>query len=310
MKLLRIATMVALMASFLVPAAKAEQMRKVDSFDFLVDNTVSMDEDVVVETLTKINSMIPELGYKSSMHNFSGVVVPYGPWDKAGMDAAFTDADSGFGEELGDAIIATAPDLYAMEGPSAVVLFTDGESEKGVNPISEIRMLYEAAPDLCVHVVSFAESATAQAILDEIAGMKKCSVSVKAADLLASDEATAQFVQDVFYADGENVFVLRGVNYEFDSAELNVEAKIVLDELIPTLSNSEAITLEGWTDSKGSAAYNEKLSLRRAEAVAAYLVQMGIPAEKITSVGKGISYKFDNATLDGRYLNRRTEIKY
>jgi OOP family OmpA-OmpF porin len=66
----------------------------------------------------------------------------------------------------------------------------------------------------------------------------------------------------------------------------------------------------GHTDSVGSEAYNQKLSLRRAEAVKAYLVSKGIEANRVYTEGKGTKQPVaDNKTTEGRAKNRRVEIE-
>ncbi|MGC4086332.1 MAG: OmpA family protein [Polyangiaceae bacterium] len=69
------------------------------------------------------------------------------------------------------------------------------------------------------------------------------------------------------------------------------------------------ITVEGHTDSVGSATKNEELSRQRAESVRSHLISQGIPADKIKAVGLGSSRSVaDNSTPDGRANNRRVEI--
>jgi outer membrane protein OmpA-like peptidoglycan-associated protein len=69
------------------------------------------------------------------------------------------------------------------------------------------------------------------------------------------------------------------------------------------------ISVDGYTDSVGSDAYNEKLSKRRAEAAQRYLVGKGVDASRITVRGLGETNPVaDNATADGRAENRRVEI--
>ena len=82
------------------------------------------------------------------------------------------------------------------------------------------------------------------------------------------------------------------VLFGFDRATVSPAGKRALDKFTTELSGVEYdhITIEGHTDRIGTQAYNEKLSLQRADAVKAYLVSRGaIPANKITTIGKGSS---------------------
>jgi outer membrane protein OmpA-like peptidoglycan-associated protein len=106
--------------------------------------------------------------------------------------------------------------------------------------------------------------------------------------------------------------VLRGVNFEFNKAILTVNAKTILDGVADALLAAPAIHVEvgGHTDSKGSDDYNQKLSEHRAQTVVQYLVERGIDAGRVTSVGYGETQAVaDNATDEGRELNRRVELK-
>ncbi len=85
-----------------------------------------------------------------------------------------------------------------------------------------------------------------------------------------------------------------------------------LDDLISKLEgiNLEVITAVGHTDSVGSEAYNQSLSVRRAEAIKAYLIGKGIEKGRVYSEGKGEnSPEADNRTAEGRQKNRRVEIE-
>lgn len=109
-----------------------------------------------------------------------------------------------------------------------------------------------------------------------------------------------------------DTLVLRGVNFEFDKSKLTVNAKALLDPVADALIARPDIKVEidGHTDSRGSDAYNLKLSDARAASVVAYLVSRGVAADRMTSKGFGETMPVaDNATDDGRELNRRVELK-
>ncbi|NLP62366.1 outer membrane protein OmpA [Paraburkholderia sacchari] len=77
--------------------------------------------------------------------------------------------------------------------------------------------------------------------------------------------------------------------FDFDKAILKPAGKEKLDDLASKTQalNLEVIVATGYTDRIGSAAYNDRLSLRRAQAVKSYLVSKGVPADRIYTEGKG-----------------------
>ncbi len=81
----------------------------------------------------------------------------------------------------------------------------------------------------------------------------------------------------------ENIF------YDFDKATLRPESATALDELVRLLNENPNITIElsAHTDYKGSDAYNERLSQRRAESVVNYLIEHGIASDRLTPKGYG-----------------------
>jgi len=100
--------------------------------------------------------------------------------------------------------------------------------------------------------------------------------------------------------------------FDFDKSVLKPAGKAKLDDLVAKVKgiNLEVIIAVGHTDSVGTDAYNQKLSVRRAEAVKAYLVTKGIEKNRIYTEGKGEKQPIaDNATKEGRAKNRRVEIE-
>lgn len=99
--------------------------------------------------------------------------------------------------------------------------------------------------------------------------------------------------------------------FALDSAELLDTVSERLDNVVSFLNTypQAQVELTGHTDSSGPAAYNQKLSERRAQAVADYLVSGGIDPARISAKGMGEeSPVADNSTPDGRMQNRRVEL--
>lgn len=106
--------------------------------------------------------------------------------------------------------------------------------------------------------------------------------------------------------------VLRGVNFDFDKANIRADAAPVLKEAAKVLQENAAlkVSVEGHTDAKGTDDYNLKLSMRRAAAVKAFLVKEGVAEGRLSTRGLGESQPVaSNETDDGRAQNRRVELK-
>jgi OOP family OmpA-OmpF porin len=105
--------------------------------------------------------------------------------------------------------------------------------------------------------------------------------------------------------------VLRGVTFDFNKSDIRPDSRPVLDEAAEVLKEHPnlRISVEGYTDSIGSDAYNEQLSVRRADAVFRYLVNHGVAPERLHVVGYGETRPVaSNDTESGRAQNRRVEL--
>ncbi len=105
--------------------------------------------------------------------------------------------------------------------------------------------------------------------------------------------------------------VLRGVNFDFDKADIRPDAQVILDAAVEVLSENKGVSVQvgGHTDATGPDAYNQGLSERRASAVSDYLSKNGVSASRLSVTGHGESSPVaDNSTKDGRAQNRRVEL--
>ena len=110
----------------------------------------------------------------------------------------------------------------------------------------------------------------------------------------------------------EKVTLASDALFDFDQSVIKPEGRAKLDELTARQRGVavEAVIATGHTDSVGSDGYNDRLSMRRAEAVKAYLVSAGADVNRVFVEGKGEKQPVaDNATADGRAQNRRVQIE-
>ena len=100
--------------------------------------------------------------------------------------------------------------------------------------------------------------------------------------------------------------------FSHDRSDLRPAGRSELDALVSSLkgySSIQSISVIGHTDSQGSEAYNQRLSERRAESVKNYLIEQGIDAAVISTLGRGETQPVaSNDTAAGRQQNRRVEI--
>lgn len=106
--------------------------------------------------------------------------------------------------------------------------------------------------------------------------------------------------------------VLEGINFAFDKADLLPVAYPILEEDVRILKNNSNynISIEGHCDIRGSDAYNQKLSERRAKSVFDHFVSQGIAPNRMTTVGYGRTRPLvPNTSEENMYKNRRVELK-
>ena len=112
--------------------------------------------------------------------------------------------------------------------------------------------------------------------------------------------------------DARGCWVIKGIKFNTGEAIINPSSYRSLNKVATILNNNPSLNIEiqGHTDNRGSAALNQRLSEKRANAVMEYLVQQGVSQRRLTAVGYGFSRPAaSNDTPAGRAQNRRVELK-
>ncbi|MDR2504399.1 MAG: OmpA family protein [Deltaproteobacteria bacterium] len=339
-------------------ATTVELIKRVESFDFLVDYSSSMKGKLPGTGESKINAagklidtlsnLIPDgLDYKiAGIHTFAteGEALEYSPYSKPGLSSGVVNLlrryPAGSKSSLGNGFDYFAPAYSDMPRKGAVIVLTDGEYSSGRDSLNEAKIFYLTQPDMCLHFISFADNQKAQDLIDSMAFISECSVSVMAAELLSSDTAADDFVRKVFYEErvveiapppppsipapvarpaapkirpGALDFVFMSLPFDFDSSALTAKTVNVADAVLRRLQQEPeySLRIDGYTCTIGDENYNIGLSKRRADSVKRYLVNGGIAANRIITNGYGeASPRYDNKTREGRSLNRRVEFTF
>jgi len=157
-------------------------------------------------------------------------------------------------------------------------------------------------------------------VLPECAGAKAAPAAPKPAEPAApaspsapsSPAAPAAPAKPAPASVRQSVVIQADALFDFDKSVLRPDGKKSIDDALAKLGgvDLEMVIATGHTDSVGTDAYNQKLSVRRSEAVKAYLVSKGVEKNRIYTEGKGEKQPVaDNKSKDGRAKNRRVEIE-
>jgi OOP family OmpA-OmpF porin len=195
----------------------------------------------------------------------------------------------------------------------AIVIFTNGEINRGRDAVDALKKFYEENPKSCVSFVSFADTDEGRRQIAELAAVKPCSKVVEARDIYKDEKKLVKFVNQVLMNECEKILSVTGINFAFDKYNIDAKSERILNEALNFIKQQdpdEKIEINGWTDWCGSDAYNAVLSLNRAKAVRGWLINHGIDANRLTVKGNGKSFKFDNKTSEGRYRNRRMDFRF
>jgi len=133
----------------------------------------------------------------------------------------------------------------------------------------------------------------------------------KADELAALEDAKVETITDKNGLTAIKVTFNSGLLFAVNKADLSADAKAELAQFASQMSDlpDTDITIYGHTDNTGSASVNERLSLKRAKAVADYLIKNGISKDRIVYEGHSFNEPIaSNDTPEGQAQNRRVEI--
>lgn len=163
------------------------------------------------------------------------------------------------------------------------------------------------------NAVKGAANATGNAVKGAGNAVKNAAAATASALGLKAGSAEAKFADGLSKRGVINkTYILDGVQYDTGSANLKASSYGQLNSVVKVLKSYPKVTLElgGHTDARGDAGKNQTLSQQRAESVKKYLVQKGIPANRLSTKGYGSKQPLDKGTTAAAYAkNRRTEVK-
>jgi len=219
-------------------------------------------------------------------------------------------------------------DMYVLELPAFLspepVLLVHGHvyDSKTKQPVKGVKISFEnltTATEIGIASSNY-DSATYKIVLPAGAyygysAKKDGYISINENMDLTNMKEYKEYERDLYITPIEKgqIIVLNNVFFEFNKYELKKESNPELDRLAELLKKSPTMKIDvsGYADSIGTKAYNDKLSSKRAEAVANYLItKSGIDKNRVLVKHFGESKPVaSNSTAKGRELNRRVEIK-
>jgi OOP family OmpA-OmpF porin len=301
--------------------------------------------DVEKDLLHKFNASIPSMPLMSGLLSFgfgsclswgsTALIQPLQKYSNSGFDGAINALHcSSGGTPLADALWTSKQDMTSAPGNIALIVFSDGVDDAPATQAAEA-LKNQYGDRLCIYTVWVGNEidTVGQANLQQIVDVAGCGFATDAASI-SSAQGASNFVTKVFFKEGkpnlptlpapkkgkcsntpkgaildkDGCWAFHGVLFDFDSDKIKPKFNEAIQNAIDVLKLNPGLTLEiqGHTDGKGSVAYNQKLSERRALAVKADLIRHGVDGKRLTTVGFGKSQPADtNATEEGRAYNRR-----
>jgi len=338
---------VASLASFHAPA-NAESARAVqvvlqeneqiirDQLIILVDESATIGTGRIFryekELAENFTASMPNGNYKAGIKSFAGVPshnwvqVNLRPFSRADMTEGAADLEPlGHTTPLHRAIYSQRTEVSGIGGRGALLVFSDGMVRNDEEVLQALRDLkVEHGGELCVFTVQVGNSDSGRALLQKMATVNGCGKFYDG-DNLNSASAMNGLVRDIFVGPravaqvaaapdrpaAPVAFSLDNVHFENDIHVVHPQYATQLDEVATTMRNNPGLRLRlhGHTDSNASIAYNQALSERRVNAVAAALTQRGVASSRIETRAHGeLQPAVPNTTPQNMHMNRRVEL--
>ena len=292
--------------------------------------------------LRRMSDLIPEIGYAvvvalpASRRLIGPMAYKREPFRKmvSTLPEKLSDTQKKQKPSLSRALLQSRSVLSKLNDKTSVIILSDGQTNQGAGSIEAARQLMIEAPGTCLDIISLADSAQGRTGLLELADIGNGTYA-EGRQLLASRAAMQQFVQNTFYLhlppkpsrkDLAKLDLQPGARPSPGGSEWPPFEIILFDPRSHSIKQTEMpyllinavilksmpklhIQVAGHTDVTGKKSDNRRLSLRRAQAVAAELIRHGIQADRISVVGYGESKPvLSNLTAVGRMLNRRVDF--
>ena len=322
---------------------ETDLIKTADNFIILFDTSSSANKMVPGKSTSIIQAaksqlktrmaLLPDLGYQAGLYIYTNNEDPlrklkevYGmqAYDRDRFAAAIdTLPEEGKGPTMIQAGFRGLRDVVAgLSGKTVVFMFTDGTANMVRGPKRPLQVAQEIAAehDICFYLISSATESLDKQLLASVSKINACSRVIPLATYMDNPTYTtgALFtVKTTSYARLKPTtqvvgIIAKDMLFDFDSTMIRSEYNPKLDMLGDYLQkNPDAyVVAGGFTDSVGDEEYNLALSEQRADSVKNYLVSnFNIDGNRIVTLWYGeLNPVADNATSQGRQLNRRVEI--
>ena len=304
-----------------------ELISKVDGLVILLDASSSMAGtyqdyrkfDIAKTFVHHMNETMPPIPAISGLRTFghapelsdaqSELFFGMRPYNRNEMKMGLAKVNpSGGPTPMAAALKGAGADLENVNGRKAIVVVSDGKDLTDLPAAVAGDLVKKMGDTLCIYTVMIGDDEKGKVLLEKMAAASPCGFMALARDL-SSAAPMAGYVADVFLTKADKKIrtpekeiglgyhkpepllpSLEIVHFEFDSSDLTAEGKKLLEEHIRILKEQSDIKIivNGHTSARGSRAYNQALSERRASSVRDYFIHVGnIRSGRITAIGHG-----------------------